>query len=104
MGKRWGRGYTGPRTDLLRALPAETKVGSGTSQSKRGTSFNLSNSGDQGFGIRCWGYGFKRARIQGSKTFVSLNSRIESNKEEKKKKIRGLGAGFGVGECLLAPE
>jgi len=31
-------GHTGP-------LPTETKVESGTSQSKRGTSVNLSNSG-----------------------------------------------------------
>ena len=33
-----------------RALPTETKVESGTSQSKSGTSVNLRNSGDLGFG------------------------------------------------------
>ena len=31
---------------MLLALPTETKVESGTSQSKSGTSVNLSNSGD----------------------------------------------------------
>jgi len=30
-----------------------------------------------------------RARIQGSYTFVSLNSRLESNKEEEKKELGG---------------
>jgi hypothetical protein len=33
-------------TTFARALPAETKVGSGTSRSKSGTSFNLSDGGN----------------------------------------------------------
>jgi len=41
---RCRRGKGTYRFPLLRALPNETKVGSGTSQSKCGTSFDLSNS------------------------------------------------------------
>ena len=43
------RGFR-PQTLCLRALPTETKVESGTSQRKRGTSVNLSNGGEGGTG------------------------------------------------------
>ena len=76
-----------------RALPTETTVESGTSQSKSGTSVNSSNSGES----RCTGAGVTSGRrsrnvqrFRGGLVFkahrlcVSLNSRLESNTEEKK--------------------
>ena len=56
-----------PLASRIRALPAETKVESGTSQNKSGTYVNLSNSGDplRGWftGIRAWVW---RREIEGN--------------------------------------
>ena len=43
----------------------------------------------------------KRNRVQGSYTFESLNSRLESNEEEKKKKVNGIKAFAVNGGRLL---
>ena len=53
-----------------------------------------------GIRVRIWGLEAapRRARIQGSKTFVSINSRLESNQE--RKKIKGVLSSAVIEACL----
>ena len=101
----------------LRALPTETNIKNRMSQSRSGTSVNLSNSGERdnvtGGGLRmtrCVSGSVVRTRecvvgcanrpgVCGSGSeagsYVSLNSRLESNKEEN----RACGSGRDRGGC-----